>query len=236
MIEIRLILQLLIAHLLSDFILQPQSWSDRKMKGAITWIHIYHILIVGILSYGLSLDFGFWKAAILLTIIHLLTDILKSWLILRNPAKDYFFLDQFIHLISIIGVVLLYSQCNGIVFFLDVEVRTIAIIAGFIFCAKPSNILIKYLFKAFSITIPKEDVENSEEMGLPNAGKLIGIVERFLTLALIIMCQYEAVGLIIAAKSILRFSGAQKSEYVLVGTLLSFGIAIFSGILIGILK
>jgi len=49
------------------------------------------------------------------------------------------------------------------------------------------------------------------------------------------MGQYEAVGLIIAAKSILRFKGTQHSEYVLVGTLLSFGIAVFTGILLNLL-
>ncbi|MCG6189305.1 hypothetical protein [Maribellus maritimus] len=64
---------------------------------------------------------------------------------------------------------------------------------------------------------------------------MIGIVERFLALALIIMGQYQAVGLIIAAKSILRFKGVQKSEYVLIGTLLSFGIAAFSGILVNMI-
>ena len=236
MIELRLVLQLIIAHLLSDFILQPQNWSDRKKEGLLTSIHIYHVVVVGSLSYVLSLDFGFWKAAILLTILHLLTDILKSWLIRRNRAKDYFFLDQLIHLASIIGVVILYSAYSGIDFILYVELKTIAIITGFIFCLKHSNILIKYVMKAFSIEIPQNNDEHPEETGLPNAGKLIGIVERFLTLALIMMGQYEAVGLIIAAKSILRFSGTQKNEYVLVGTLLSFGIAIFLGIFIGFLK
>jgi len=51
-------------------------------------------------------------------------------------------------------------------------------------------------------------------------------------LALILLGQYEAVGLIIAAKSILRFNATKKSEYVLIGTLLSFGIAAFTGIVI----
>jgi len=36
MIELRLVLQLIIAHLLSDFILQPQNWSDRK-KASMYW-------------------------------------------------------------------------------------------------------------------------------------------------------------------------------------------------------
>jgi len=44
--------------------------------------------------------------------------------------------------------------------------------------------------------------------------------------------KYEAVGLIIAAKSILRFNETQKTEYVLVGTSLSISIAVFVGILI----
>jgi hypothetical protein len=160
---------------------------------------------------------------------------LKSWLIIKNKTKNYFFFDQSIHLASIALIVLAYSKLYGINFIFDFETKTIAIIAGFIFCAKPSNILIKYLFIAFSIQTPEENSKNPDEHSLPNAGKLIGIVERFLALGLIIMGQYEAVGLIIAAKSILRFNGTQKSEYVLVGTLLSFGLAAFSGILISLI-
>jgi hypothetical protein len=169
-------------------------------------------------------------------IIHLFTDILKSWLIIKNKTKSYFFFDQLIHLISIVLIVVAYSRLYGINFIFDFDTKTIAIIAGFIFCAKPSNILIKYLFIAFSIQTPEENSENPDEQGLPNAGKLIGIVERFLALGLIIMGQFEAVGLIIAAKSILRFNGTQKSEYVLVGTLLSFGLAAFSGIMISLIN
>jgi len=51
-------------------------------------------------------------------------------------------------------------------------------------------------------------------------------------LALILIGQYSAVGLIIAAKSILRFRSTERNEYILVGTLLSFGIASLVGILI----
>ncbi len=65
---------------------------------------------------------------------------------------------------------------------------------------------------------------------------LIGLMERFLVLALILVRQYSAVGLIIAAKSILRFRDNKKNEYVLVGTLLSFGIATLLGILISLIS
>jgi len=234
--EIKLILLLVIAHLLSDFILQTQKMSDKKGNKTFTFYHVYHVIIVGIASYILSFDLRFWKAALILTIIHLFTDMLKSWLTIKNAKNNYFFFDQSIHLVSIALIVLAYSKLCGINFMFDFETKTIAIIAGFIFCAKPSNLLIKNLFIAFSIQTPEENSENPDEQGLPNAGKLIGIVERFLALALIIMGQYEAVGLIIAAKSILRFNGIQKSEYVLVGTLLSFGIAAFIGILISLIN
>lgn len=119
---------------------------------------------------------------------------------------------------------------------LELETKTLAIIAGFLLCTKPANIIIKFLFQAFSIETPFESPDNDEEKSLPNAGRLIGITERLLTLALILLGQYEVVGLIIAAKSILRFNATQKSEYVLVGTLLSFGIATFAGIVINLIN
>lgn len=61
-------------------------------------------------------------------------------------------------------------------------------------------------------------------------------MERFIVLALILVGQFSAVGLIIAAKSILRFRDNKKNEYVLVGTMLSFGIATILGILISLIS
>lgn len=69
------------------------------------------------------------------------------------------------------------------------------------------------------------ETESCENM--KNAGALIGNLERILTLVFVLIGQYEAVGFIIAAKSLLRFKDTDtaKTEYVLAGTLLSFGIA-----------
>ncbi len=127
----------------------------------------------------------------------------------------------------------LYIHFYGITFILDLEIKWIAVFAGFILCAKPANIIIKYTFEKFSIEIPHSS--NDNEISLPNAGRLIGISERFMVLSLCLIGQFQAVGLLIAAKSILRFSSTSKSEYVLVGTLVSFGIAVFSGIVINLL-
>jgi hypothetical protein len=98
---------------------------------------------------------------------------------------------------------------------------------------KPSNIIIKEVFNVYNISI---SVEDNEE--LLNAGKLIGNIERVLTLTLVLLNQYEIVGFIFAAKSILRFkdTDTSRTEYVLIGTLLSFGIAILLGIGLKLIK
>lgn len=79
-------------------------------------------------------------------------------------------------------------------------------------------------------------VEPINDEGLPDAGRLIGILERVLVLIFVLMNQYQAIGFLIAAKSILRFGERdgdhrrKQTEYVLVGTLLSFTLAIIIGL------
>ncbi len=226
----------LIAHLLGDFIFQPHVWSLKKKRKPVTMHHIWHVLVVFIFAYLLSLDVHFWKFALFLTIVHFKTDVLKSYLQINTNLKDslLFFLDQGIHLVVLVVISLMYSSYSGIQFLVDIPIKYLLIVAGFILCGKPSNILIKNIFDSFSISVPQPiSIQREEENhDLPNAGKLIGIMERFLVFCLILVNQYSAVGLIIAAKSILRFKDNTKNEYVLVGTLLSFGIAIMLGVLV----
>ena len=72
--------------------------------------------------------------------------------------------------------------------------------------------------------------ENGLELdGLKNGGRLIGQLERALIFLLIMIGQPGGIGFLVAAKSILRFEEAKKqplAEYVLIGTLLSFSLAI----------
>lgn len=75
-------------------------------------------------------------------------------------------------------------------------------------------------------------MEKINDTEIQRAGRWIGTIERVLALALVLLNQYTAIGFIIAAKSILRYNEKDtgKTEYVLVGTLLSFSIALFIGI------
>jgi hypothetical protein len=226
------------AHILADFILQGPQWSRSKETRPLTKQHVWHALIVFAASWLLSFDPGFWKAAVTLAILHFGQDILKSTLKLKQN-KNHFFTDQGVHLLMLILVSTGYELYFGYSLPFGVSLSTLATMAGVLLCLKPANIIIKNILDVFHIDAPaepsKKPVEQGKEedtKGLPNAGKLIGIVERLLAFLLILFGQYSAVGLIIAAKSILRFRNTKQSEYVLVGTLLSFGIAIFLALLV----
>jgi hypothetical protein len=73
---------------------------------------------------------------------------------------------------------------------------------------------------------------------LKNAGTLIGYLERVLILTFVLLARWDAIGFLLTAKSILRFNeikGAfqrSMSEYVLLGTLLSFALSIGAGLLV----
>jgi ABC-type proline/glycine betaine transport system permease subunit len=75
--------------------------------------------------------------------------------------------------------------------------------------------------------------------GLANAGKWIGILERTLILIFLLQNQYAAIGLLITAKGLLRFSEKekqeQKTEYVLIGSLISVCFSIITGIAVNYL-
>lgn len=104
---------------------------------------------------------------------------------------------------------------------------------GLLLALKPANILILLILETCKVNL---NPTKNDEHGNFHSGELIGWLERGLILVFVIMSQYEAIGFLIAAKSILRFSeaskGDEKSEYVLTGTLLSLAIALCLGILV----
>ncbi|PYP70982.1 MAG: hypothetical protein DMD41_13700 [Gemmatimonadetes bacterium] len=64
-------------------------------------------------------------------------------------------------------------------------------------------------------------------------GRMIGILERAIALTLVLLGQYGALGLIIAAKSLARFKALEDrefAEYFLIGTLASLLLALLGGL------
>ncbi len=79
------------------------------------------------------------------------------------------------------------------------------------------------------------EIREFRERGLPHGGKVIGWLERFLTLSFVLAGSPAAIGLVLAAKGIIRFGEIREArdqrvaEYVLIGTMLSLSWALAVG-------
>ena len=120
-----------------------------------------------------------------------------------------------------------------------IDTRILLIILVFLAVAKPANTFIRVCLKSAKINIGDESAKKIGDKPANDdtfhSGRIIGTCERFLIVLFVILTQYEAIGFLVAAKSILRFSSTQeskKSEYVLAGTLLSIAIAIVLGLIV----
>jgi hypothetical protein len=234
-----LFLRLLIAHLIADFLLQPNSWVEHKNKNGVKSLKLfYHILVVTSISVLFSLDYFTWQIPLFLFIFHYLIDLAKIYL---KPSKTgsllWFLIDQVFHVVAIGGVVFIINgvPSNIASQFSDLisNERNLVVGLAYIFVIWPSMIIINLATKRWQSQIH----QTMGEPSLQNAGKWIGILERILVLTFVLGAQFQAIGFLIAAKSILRISVKNEdgtrllSEYVLVGTFISFTIAIMTGLL-----
>lgn len=232
-----ILLQLLFAHLLTDFILQPSKWIRHKREfKARSYVLIIHSLLAGALSLLFLQTWEWWYAAIFISITHYLIDVWKLYQ--RKDNLKYFLLDQFFHLIVILLVWLhIINGFSQVLPMLKTYLNSpaaLAITGAYLVVIFPAGFLIGKATQRWQNEIEPDYRNNS----LASAGRYIGIFERILVLTFILTNNFAAIGLLIAAKSILRFSdksetGARKqTEYVLIGTLMSFAITILLGLLV----
>lgn len=227
----QLFVKLVLAHLIGDFMLQPTKWVIHKEANKATSKFLYLHVLVHFMLYMLFLwDFQKWWIALFLSMGHLIIDMGKLYVnpLFKNKSIP-FFLDQILHILTI----------YVFVYFTNLNEHTMALIQGLdwplvlaiVFVTTPSAIIMGKLLEGMSNQI------NTDHKSLPNAGKYIGIIERLFVLTFIILGRWEAIGLLITAKSVFRFNDLKESnsrkltEYILIGTLVSFGLAILTGLL-----
>lgn len=221
-----LILCLLLAHLVADFVLQSNRiCKDKAEKKWKSPYHYEHAAIVFGLSWLVTWDIRYWWCALAIGVLHFLIDMWKSY---REDKVTWFVADQLLHVVVIVGVALMWCSMNDWSMPFGISAKHVALVIAILICWKPANIFIKLMLKHYSVNMPEE------KPGGFNAGALIGNIERWLILTFVLMQHYEALGLLIAAKSIIRFSekDTAKTEYVLAGTLMSIFIAVMAGLLI----
>lgn len=229
---INLLLRLVIAHLLTDFVFQPLSWvKDRKEKRIRSVKLVWHSVVTGLVAYLFSGLYGCWWLPLVILVSHYTIDLAKSYL----PDKFIWFIaDQFMHLLVIVIIwLVIYKQRSVITtqFTAIIENTNFWIVTlGYVLVTWPFGILIGLATAKWRDKLDAKD-------GLENAGKWIGICERVLTFTFVLTNQYTAIGFLITAKSILRLrdkdkQAEKKTEYILVGTLLSFAVSALLGLLI----
>jgi hypothetical protein len=109
------------------------------------------------------------------------------------------------------------------------------LLLGYIWLIYPTGYLIKFITQSIAHT---NSQNTTTQANVEHGGKLIGQFERIIILTLVLFNQYEAIGFLITGKSIIRFADHNsdlRSEYVLVGTMMSYAIAILTGVIINFL-
>ncbi len=226
-----ILIKLLVAHILGDFVLQSNNWVSHKKEKKLGSIYLYiHSLFIGILSYLFLANWNEFTVPLIIFVSHLLIDM---WKISRKPTSLNFALDQLFHILVIIVIwISFYSfEIENIIKHLkELDLNKFwFILFAYVFLIWPSGYIIGGITKKW-----QKEIEND---GLEKAGMWIGWLERVLTITFVLIGQYQAIGFFIVAKSILRISVKKKeerklTEYVLIGTMLSFSIAILVGLIV----
>jgi len=227
-----ILIKLILAHLIGDFVLQPLSWvndkNERKAKSPTLYLHA---LIHGLLVYVFIGEASAWLPAICLMIIHLLIDLTKLYLQTERSKNTWFALDQALHIISILLIWKLAYQALAGQSYTNTELKIWLYATAIVLLTNVSALVIQMMMRRWS-----EIIEKFTKNSLPNAGKYIGMLERSFILLFILTNHWEAIGFLLTAKSVFRFGDLNEAkeikltEYVLIGTLISFGMAILTGV------
>jgi Protein of unknown function (DUF3307) len=226
------------AHLLGDFLFQNKKMVQHKQRfKAKSWMLYVHCLIHGALFYLFNAEWSQWHWAAIVAVTHFFID---WWKLERSNKAIYFVLDQAMHVAVLIIIWFVasmnYDAFKYWLYELMNDEKLWPVLMGYFLLTWPFSMLIGLSTQKWRFEAMKgfEHQKNS----LADAGRWIGIFERLLVYTFIISNNFAGIGLLITAKSILRFNdtkgadGKKEAEYILIGTLMSFAVAIVTGLLI----
>jgi hypothetical protein len=116
---------------------------------------------------------------------------------------------------------------------LDYKVSLIAL--GYICMLWPISYIVKVCLLGIARSTTPSATSSPTEPDAERGGRMIGMFERVIIFTLVLLGEYSAIGFLITGKSIIRFAQSNekiRSEYVLVGTMVSYAIAILAGVLV----
>jgi hypothetical protein len=238
-----------LGHLVADFLLQSNSLISRKVKGrASGYLHhglLHYIAIAAVMAVVAPsnlLHLRFHAVLLALTAVHLLIDWCKLCLTKSGRVPDGivpFLVDQALHVITIVIAVMVYAHApmqvmwNAARALQPYSTKALAVVVVYVATVFSGGYVLRYMMKPLVRDLPRVGDETSEH--LQNAGMYIGWLERTLILTAVIMRSPATIGLVLTAKSIVRYQEMKSgrfAEYFLIGTLLSIVLAILGGIVL----
>ncbi len=230
-----LLIKLLIAHLIGDFFLKTDSWiKDKERRKWRSIKLLQHVIIHGMLVAILCITevgFKLWWMIPIIMGSHWIIDALALQFQGKKATHklQWVLATQSAHILVLTLVWMIVEQ--------RLEVLSVLQNKGFwiwILCitvlTKPIAIIVRMVIARWSPS--EQDQVNS----LAKAGYFIGILERMFVFGFLINGYWEGIGFLLATKSVLRFGDLNEAkdrnltEYVLIGTLISFGLAILVGV------
>ncbi len=228
---ITLFLKLLLAHLLGDFVFQPTSWviDKKKYKSLSPYLYVHIGVHAILLAIVLQLNSQYWLGVLCILISHYLIDWVKLELEGKWKEGYLFFADQVMHIAILLAIAAIYAN-SGINWSFLFSPKYLLLLCAVIIVTYAASVSMRVIMDYWKV---KDDEAGDS---LTRAGKYIGMIERLLVFLFVVLNQWSAIGFLIAAKSILRFSDLSKAkdrkltEYIIIGTLLSITIAIMTGL------
>ncbi|MGH9380180.1 MAG: DUF3307 domain-containing protein [Thermoanaerobaculia bacterium] len=244
--DLGVLFALLVAgHTAGDFVLQTRRMA--LGKGRPRWLLAHAATVTGAHLACLA---PVWSGPVILValgvgVLHGLVDAAKTRMQRvraersreaaseQRPERFWLFAtDQIVHLLILAGAAWLMLRVAGRPWFPDLarmaDIRPGAwLLAAYAFNVNGSSSVVRTVLRRF--TAPEGETDQ------PGAGRIIGVLERLMALTLVLLDQWGALGLVLAAKSIARFKDLDQrlsAEYYLVGTLTSLLLAVGSGLLL----
>ncbi len=224
---------LLAAHVTADFVLQTRWIALRKTHPGVLFLHGALVLLSAQAAVGVIAS----PALVWLALVHMAIDAIKA----RSPRGTMAFLiDQAAHGVTVLAVAIWQPGLWSGGYWASLPapaspliLHGMLILAGFVLAVRAGGFVVGLLMEAQVAPAVSDLLVRTTTIqirGLPEGGLTIGWLERSLIFILILTGQPGAIGFLIAAKSILRFGTVTEdraaSEYVIIGTLASFGWAI----------
>jgi len=254
-----LLVPLVTAHLLADFVLQTDRMAAGKQRRGVL---LGHVTVVAMTSWAMIGHAGAVQLVLLVSLLHLLIDAAKAalerltspdpagdipdpmasgfWS--RNGRPTLFVGDQALHVLSLIAAV----QVTAAVPFLSAPPadagiwaeafgpsynRFLVLVSGWIVATTGAGYFLSQFLARF-----EAQLEADQRGGLSKGGYWIGVTERSLIYLFILVGEPTGIGFLAAAKSVFRIGELRESkdrklaEYILIGTLFSFSAAMVTGL------